>query len=255
MRLLPIALLALLLAPGAPDAGGAEPPSLRERIDDSLDRGADWLARQQKPDGSWPGYERQYPMGPTALSLFALRTCSFPGSSSVLDRGFTRLRRLYREARDEKRLKTYSVALAILALEEHHANPRPAPKRDRYGEHHVKVPLRDLGWMREMTAWLVSKQQPYGVWRYPHGGYDYSNTQYALLALKASRRCGIPVPRQVFLDAMLHLVENQAKDGPVVEQIPAAPRPQRDGERPSVAPVRARARAGDTRPGRSSPGR
>jgi hypothetical protein len=74
----------------------------------------------------------------------------------------------------------------------------------------------DLEWMREMVRWLVSIQQGNGAWRYPEGGYDHSNSQYALLALKEARRVGVRVEDNVFAKALAHFLGAQEKNGPKV---------------------------------------
>ena len=69
--------------------------------------------------------------------------------------------------------------------------------------------------MRQLTEWLV-KNQSGGAWRYPMGGFDHSNSQYALLALKEARRCGIEVPDDTFARALKHFLAKQEKSGPKI---------------------------------------
>jgi hypothetical protein len=65
----------------------------------------------------------------------------------------------------------------------------------------------------------MENAQTDSIWRYPHGGIDLSNTQYALLGLAAARRCGVPVKREVFVKAAKHLFASQEKEGPKVRRI------------------------------------
>jgi hypothetical protein len=70
----------------------------------------------------------------------------------------------------------------------------------------------------KLAKWMVASQTD-TIWRYPGGGIDLSNTQYALLGLAAADRCGIPIPNDPFLRAARHLIDTQEKEGPRVRRI------------------------------------
>jgi hypothetical protein len=107
-----------------------------------------------------------------------------------------------------------------MALAEYGRTREKVAKADeRYGggvARGFQLEQPDLDWMREMVNWLVSVQQSNGAWRYPEGGYDHSNAQYALLALKEARRVGLRVPVRVFSRALEHFVRAQERNGPKV---------------------------------------
>jgi hypothetical protein len=223
-----LALLGLLLV--APPAGAGEGDDDRrlsrefvDKVNDAIDRGMLWVLSQQKEDGSWAGYEGRYPLGMTSLALLTVLKCDYPRKSSKVEKAFKYLLARYKELRPN-RLKTYSIAILMMALEEGHAKTREKIKVDReYGRSRhlrkVKLPAADYKWMSELTKWMVDQQQPVGVWRYPTGGIDYSNTQYALLGLASARRCGVPVAPKVFLDAAKNLLDAQEKTGPEIRRI------------------------------------
>jgi hypothetical protein len=79
--------------------------------------------------------------------------------------------------------------------------------------------------MKELTKWLVDNQAV-RMWRYPGGpGHvdveteeDVSASQFALLGLKAARRCGIKVDPEVFFRALKGTLEDQDKKGPLVQR-------------------------------------
>jgi len=209
---------------------GAQDPERKERderfvekVNDAIDRGALWLVKQQREDGSFEGYDDKYPMGMTSLGLLTLLKCDYPRNSDAVKKGLKLLFERYKDQNSD-RLKTYSVAILMMVLEELHAEKRAEKISvgNRYGPAHrvrrVKLPNRDLKWMTELTRWMV-RSQTESVWRYPRRGIDHSNTQYALLGLAAARRCGIPVSREVFLRAAMHLLDVQEKDGPLVPRI------------------------------------
>ncbi|MCU0725372.1 MAG: hypothetical protein MUE73_06225 [Planctomycetes bacterium] len=220
----PLLLLVLLLG-GPAGAGDMEEENARfiERVNDAIDRGMLWVAARQNEDGSWPGYEDDYPLGVTALALLTLLKCDYPRKAEKVQKAFRLLAKRYRELQQD-RLKTYEVAILMMAMEEAHA-PRVAEKQgppDRYGrprhERRVDLPQADFAWMADMAKWMVSRQTD-TVWRYPAGGIDHSNTQYALLGLIAARRCGVDLGRKPFIQSANHLLDAQEKDGPEVRRI------------------------------------
>jgi hypothetical protein len=114
-------------------------------------------------------------------------------------------------------LKTYSVGITIMALAEYGRVTKVANKEDdRYGgdaNGGTLLEKPDLEWMRKLTAWLLEQQQRNGGWRYPMGGHDLSNTQYAVLALKSASSVGIKVPDEAYAKALRYLLDLQQKNG------------------------------------------
>ncbi|MFV1959283.1 MAG: prenyltransferase/squalene oxidase repeat-containing protein [Planctomycetota bacterium] len=222
---LPLALLLGGLAPAPVHAGEKArgerfdntpyPAAFRARVDRAIDLGAHWLLRTQRDDGSWNCPRNDsYPLGPTALATLAALKSGVPGDHPRIERAFEFMR-----AQPLK--KTYSVALLLMALD---ARYEPAPETfateplDRYGNRITETPCKagmtrtDLAWMKKAVRFLVDTQRR-GYWRYPEGEFDLSNTQYAMLGLKAAQRCGVKVPAKVWLDALVFLLDYQRKEG------------------------------------------
>jgi len=197
----------------------AYPAELRRRVNEAIDRGAHWLLKVQAPDGSWDDpHGGSYPMGPSALATLALLDAGVPGDHPRIEQAFAYLRALPLR-------RTYSVAVLLMALDARYGpstDPFVEEKTDRYGNREETTPCAsgitkdDLAWMKEGVKFLVASQTQ-GRWRYPDGGFDLSNTQYALLGLKAASRCGVDVPRRVWLDALEFLLGYQEQDGREVE--------------------------------------
>ncbi|MFO0933111.1 MAG: prenyltransferase/squalene oxidase repeat-containing protein [Planctomycetota bacterium] len=234
-RLLPLLLLAALLGVGvsagsrdaAADFGKDEqkfdnqayPAEFRGRVLEAIVRGANWLLTHQREDGSWTSVQAQgYPMGPTALATLALLKCGIPPGHPKITRAFAYLKQ-------QKMLKVYEVAVLMMALDAKY-DPAPDPfakeEVDRYGNRVVPEPCaenmtkEDLAWMKQGVDFLVGHQTG-GYWRYPEGGFDLSNTQYALLGLKAADRCGLKVPLEVWRASLAFLLDHQDADGAEVE--------------------------------------
>lgn len=212
------ALLLLLLLSAATPVVAADSPTkkaderLKRLVNDAIDRGSKWLRKQQRPDGSFPSiYTRGYPMGPTALSVLALLHSGEDPNGEVVTAAFGWIRKSHDQLGPDG-LKTYSVAVTIMALAE-----RGRALSKSKGK--FFLPGKDHQWLKDLTLWIVSKQTSRGVWHYPFGGaYDHSNTQYALLALKEARRVGVRVEPKVFADALAHFLRTQEKNGPKVQR-------------------------------------
>jgi hypothetical protein len=221
----------LLLALSAP----AQDQEFHERVNEAIDRGVAWLKERQGTDGSFGviggdvNYEGgsdiyRYPHGPTALALLTLLKCGVPPDDPVVARGFKCLERLGRIPES-----TYEIATLMLAVEARtnqvkrerklEAIRRMQAKPGEKVDLDVKLPRRDLAWMKELADGLVQRWKD-GAWRYgigrsvPGGDRDMSNTQLAMLALYTASRCGVKVPTQIVQQTILWTLEQQEATGP-----------------------------------------
>ncbi len=224
----------LRFAPGPP-----RDPAFLELVNGAIDRGVAWMRSRQGTDGTFgdgPSRTSAYPFGYTALGVHVLRSCGAPADDPAVVKGIEALRRLYRSGSAFQHAETYQLALGLLALEAHFAAP-PDEKEaggSRYGKPAKpaarRIPAADLEWMRSMAHRICSAQDPCGAFGYQgtdgyggtgrrgRGGWDHSNTQYALLGLKAARRCGVDIDTKVFLRCLEHLLDDQEPSGPAVER-------------------------------------
>ena len=211
-----------------------EPTELEEKqkfnkmVDDGIRKGSQYLISLQRSDGSFPqwadekllgkrAYDIEFPMGMTSLSLLALLHSGVNPNETVIVKGFEYLKEMpYKHV--------YSVALLIMALEARHLPPASLkPKAVKCGESFVLTGfVRKLGedqdWMQKVTDWLLKAEKKDGGWEYKPNPFhaDLSNTQYGLLGLKASSRCGLKVPLEVWMRSIRYVLDLQAKEGPVV---------------------------------------
>jgi hypothetical protein len=219
------------LAPARADFGKDEkkfdnqayPAALRARVQQAITKSANWLLFHQREDGSWPDrHEAAYPMGPTALATLALVKAGVPVGHPKVERALEYLKK-------QPIAKTYEVGILLMLLDAKYdaaSDPFAKEEVDRYGNRVVPEPCAeavskdDLAWMKLGVDFLV-KTQSSGHWTYgmsaSGAAYDLSNTQYALLGLKAASRCGLKIPNQVWLDSLSFLLRLQNATGTFVE--------------------------------------
>ncbi|MCX7702662.1 MAG: terpene cyclase/mutase family protein, partial [Planctomycetota bacterium] len=186
------------------------PPS-REEIEAAVRKGVEWLLALQKPDGSFDGiYASSYGMGNTALCLLALLKSGVRRDHPSIQKGFAYAMKLPLQ-------QVYSVSIMIMALEAYY-EPTEA-ELEKVGKSLKTTPAELVAkrvepttrkWISDAVEWLISKQQA-NIWRYPEGGEDVSNTQYALLALNAAMRMKIQVPPAVFKKAADYFLKYQGE--------------------------------------------
>jgi HEAT repeat protein len=196
---------------------------VRDAADRAVKRGVDIL----KPCLQKAEYRREdFALGRVALALFALEKAGFEPSDPILKAGFDDFERFPPLAEKAGSAETYSVALAILALEGKsvkRAKERPGGgTRIRYEK--ADAEKQDLDRLEKLTRWLADARDVRGVWSYrkernpadkrPFG--DVSNTQFAALALHAASRAGVKVQPAVFRQLAEDFLGFQEGGGPEV---------------------------------------
>ena len=184
--------VALMLAAGLSTPGSVRALTSRQ-VRGAMGRGIEHLRRSQLPGGSWSGLAA-YHGGTTALATLALLTAGLPPTDRTVAAGLRGLRTLNSG-------KTYVISLQIMAL--------------AMGE-----PERDKRRIRELAKRLAGGQFQHGrymgMWGYDvnrRGRADNSNTQFALLGLKAAGDAGVKVPQGVWKQSLKHWITNQNRDG------------------------------------------
>lgn len=180
--------LLVLNVSGQPAAAADLDP---EQVRTAIDRGVEFLKRQQGPDGSWPD-RPGFPGAVTALCTLALLQSGMPVEDPVIQRALTYLR--HPSLKPER---TYAVALQTMALA-------------------AAEPQKDLPLLRRNVKWLEENQireGRRGAWSYPGVGGDNSNSQFAMLALHEAERVGVKVGRRVWTTAYDYWIQSQNRDG------------------------------------------
>ncbi len=163
-------------------------PVDQKKINAAIDRGMDWLLKRWRKNGHFSGsYRSSYPMGTLALGALALRKSGLKRSDPVILKLVDQL-----NAMELKRV--YSVSVYAMFLR--------SVSRKRY-----------TGKLQSLADWLARKQRGEGLWGYPDGRADVSNTQYALLGLKAAVEGGARVDKKTWRRSWDWFLKNQEKVG------------------------------------------
>jgi hypothetical protein len=250
-------------APGAETGATEEPESaaaaLDAQIKTAIEKGVAFLKARQMPSGSWgdigthvktyKGGDNvyQHPIGPTALSLYALLKCDVPVTDPVVKKGFEWLK----QAGVSAKSSAYEVSAALLAVTAV-ADPFKKDKDSKAAGARVRLTGDWRNWAMALRTSLMEHRSARG-WRYqpkkvqPGGDEDVSSTQFAVLALAAADRCGIATDPAVYGDAAAYVLTLQEPDGPEVERV------VRPRARPSKKPPADAGRYGPARPEEPAP--
>jgi hypothetical protein len=196
----------------------------RGRVDKAITNGAAYVALMQQDNGTWTHtYDGHFPGGVTALCMLALLESECNPWSEEVVKGLKAMMAANLN-------RTYTAALGIMAMESYRV-PKEERKARRQGRE-VRKLVRKL--TKEEKAWvqarvdLIVNGRQVNAWGYPgnpppntegvHGG-DLSNTQYALLGMKAATRCGVKIDADVWLKILRIVLGAQEKDGPRVKLV------------------------------------
>jgi len=241
-----------LQAPGEKEIKLAEQDEdFLTRCNAAVQRGTAWLLTQPGKDGRWTTIHDDraghgpYLHGATALALLALLECEVNKDEAAIVHGFQYLEAGWKAFAAKGKQpgagawKTYEVGLTLMALD---ALDRWVPATMKGKTQPVgllKPAQRD--WAKELRDFLLANQaptrevvggdvkgggnplhRPRECWHYPSGekmATDHSNTQYAVLGLRAAARLGFPSPKAAWLAVIDNFLALQEPSGPPVPRV------------------------------------
>ncbi|TET36965.1 MAG: hypothetical protein E3J72_07230 [Planctomycetota bacterium] len=221
----------------------------KKRVDAAVKKAVEYLKGLQQGDGSWAGdstYEKFYPMGTTALVLFAVIKGGEGKDSDCVKKALSLLKGM------KDFPGTYSTSCLILALvalvetDEDKEEEEPGEKGEKKGwrtepvadpdkegkKKFRKAPPWLKAWIQRAVNYIV-RVRTKTVWRYPGGNpgetggtrgvggdRDASATQFVMMALFAARRIGINAPQGIYPQVAEYYMRNQEDKGPKVKGFP-----------------------------------
>ncbi len=169
---------------------------LDRRVNEAILRGIEALRNMAEKDGSW-SWVRTYPVGVTAMAVYTLLKCDVPFKDPAVAQGLELLL-------DKDPEGTYQASLAAMAL---------ATALEKRGSRDEKTARR----LQAIADLLVASQDGSGGWSYggrrSHHAFDFSNTQFALLGLRAAVNGGAKVPRSAWERALRLYDRAQTAEG------------------------------------------
>ena len=159
-------------------------------VSQAIDRGVSYLRDRQDESGYWQYQNNAFNQGVTGLALLALRAAGVPTSDGSVRMG---VQYLERNPQVSSR-RTYQYSCMIMGLGACDA------KRHRKA-------------VADYATWLAQAQLDSGMWSYDGPGRgDNSNTQFAILGLKAAMDAGVSVPETVLRRTNMHFRNTQRRD-------------------------------------------
>lgn len=207
--------VAMAFAGMPPPSKAQDPPAeikIVERVSASVDRGLEYLAAKQKPDGSWHNNNAV-----NALAILAfLGRGHVPGRGPYRDVVSKAAKSLIASQRADGYLafdRMYEHGLATLALAELYGMD-PDPK--------VEAALR------KAIDLIIKSQAPSGGWRYAPTptDQDLSVTVMQVVALRAASNAEIPVPAQTIEKAINYVRSCSSPTGGYAYLAGSGPGPQ-----------------------------
>ncbi|MEN8151924.1 MAG: prenyltransferase/squalene oxidase repeat-containing protein [Planctomycetota bacterium] len=188
MRALFLFALILVIGPATTVADEKKRP-LERRVNIALARSAANLVSRQAEDGSWQKGDKHHPLGRTALCTYALLHAGYPQDHPAVKKALAFLSIGKGYALQRMPISTYEASCLVLLL-------------NALGRGYEKS-------IHAVCQWLVDNfNRSVGLWGYPKGIADLSNTQFAAMALKAGARHGFETPKKLWkrlVDSVLRL--------------------------------------------------
>jgi len=219
----------------------AKDPRLDGLVATAIEQGVIYLKAKQTPAGVWDTPDAKgYPAGQAAFGALALMASGVPPTDPTVQKPLD-------FALAKPFDKTYSTAIALMALEARHAPTPdalaamgPADQKRAWDAIPAKLTAAERTFAKAAAAWLVENADTERRWGYPLRTatyrYDNSCSQYAVLGLLAADRLGERIPAAAWERFAQHWISDQDTAGPTQESKRAT------GPGGSVAPELARER-------------
>ena len=214
-----ITALAILAAPvsGLADKPSPKLAKYKDQLDKSVDRALKWLARSQRPDGSFPG---GYGQSTAIVGLAAMAFLSkgyTPGNEpygDVINKCIDYILRYQRDrggcldaAPGGGGMYAHGISTLLLSEVSGMVEPERQAKIDKVLSEALKLILDAQAKPKD----AIEK----GGWRYTPGSpdSDISVTGWQVMALRSARQNGAKIPKKAIEDAAAYILKCRMPDG------------------------------------------
>jgi hypothetical protein len=190
-------------------------PEFQKDVDTAIDRGVAYLRKKQIPPGQEFGGSYQphgnHRIGSTALAVLTLAACDVERDDPAIGHALAWL-----ITQTPKR--TYDRALALMAFDRAFT-PAEEWAADRRVERVRDLSAAQRAWCTSVAAKLGRSASSPGSWGYPAASrrsllqFDSSNTQYAILGLRAAVRLGLDVDDSMWEGVVRHFRSVRERGG------------------------------------------
>jgi len=190
------------------------PDDFQQSVDQAIERGVAHLRALQRKDGTFKPHD-DWEIGTTALATFALLSCGVPRDDPQLERALDWI-----FEQDPER--TYDLAACLLAINRAYTPEKElaAMRRGLPVEKHERdLPAKRMAWVLRAAEDLKNAASSPGTWGYPAKGatrlhYDTSNTQYAVLGMRAAVQLGYAVDERTWIGVLRYCELARERQGP-----------------------------------------
>jgi hypothetical protein len=172
----------------------------QKEVDGAIDKGLAHLRTRQRTDGSFQPYEKQE-LGTTALATLTLLACDVPADDAAVRKALDWICR-------QEAARTYEQAVSLMALARAHPDGKGLTPQRR-------------AWAMATAAALEGASASPGSWSYPSSStrsrtaqQDSSNTQCAVLGLRAAATLGHPVQEKTWVGVIRHFRQHREPKAP-----------------------------------------
>ena len=177
--------------------------NVEKNVDKAVEKGLRALKSLQQPSGQfeWSG---MVPHGATSLALYTLLASGESLEDPAVAKALNWMLSNPVSMKGNGSYDTYQISLTAVALSYAIPRMRAGASRNEAG---------DL--LQRAADWLVDAQDKRGGWGYQSNGdwHDHSNSQFAILGLRAATNAGAKVKRDVWAREVQHYKYGQFKDG------------------------------------------
>ena len=196
------------------DVRRMRPTDFQKSVDEAIAKGVAHLRTLQIKDGTFKPFQ-EWTIGTTALATLALLSCGVPANDPQVKQA---LDWIFAQTPE----RTYDQAACLLAIDRAYTPQKELDAMQRGNAIETferDLPTKRKVWVLDIAEALEKAAPSKGSWGYPSASNnrvkrDTSNTQYAVLGMRAALHLGYAVDADTWRGVIRHCEELQELQGP-----------------------------------------